>query len=298
MRHQRRYKNESSHPIPVWNGILEHHEKIGPALWEFIWCLDKITKEPKDGTEIGWCLGRAPIKAERVARDLNESVTTAQDNLLRLEREGYIVRVRTSFGYSMGVKNSRKFDAFRRSSFPMESEKTPSHDDSEKTHSHIAAAPEEKLVEKAVERRSEFSGSRSFPDPDSEKRPITKKTRQKTRQSCSDRFFQVLKILSLDTAEKASSIEILSAWKILNYETKPDTYPEFDDALGRYCASDQVKAFHWWTDAFVPFIDACRSVKFKIPPQFFGQDGYVGGLRDVKTFEMAAALQEARGTPL
>lgn len=27
--------------IPVWNGILERKRNISPALWEFLWCVDR-----------------------------------------------------------------------------------------------------------------------------------------------------------------------------------------------------------------------------------------------------------------
>ena len=48
MRQERKYGKNRSYPIPVWNGILEHCKKIGPAIWVFLWCLDRITgKIPK-----------------------------------------------------------------------------------------------------------------------------------------------------------------------------------------------------------------------------------------------------------
>jgi hypothetical protein len=113
MKRERMYRQKRSFPIPVWNGILEHCKKIGPAIWVFLWLLDKITDE-KSKPGVGWCLGRAPIKLERIASDLYESSRTVQRHLLRLTKEGYIIRRRTPFGYSIGVRNSRKFGAFRR----------------------------------------------------------------------------------------------------------------------------------------------------------------------------------------
>src|SRR5271169_2445302 len=107
--HGRRYRGKPSYVIPVWNGILEHREKIGPALWEFLWCVDKVTKEDEHG--IGWCLGKTPIDTKDIADDLNECPDTAYDNMERLAVEGYIVRKRTPRGYSVGVVNSRKFSA-------------------------------------------------------------------------------------------------------------------------------------------------------------------------------------------
>ena len=67
-------------------------------------------------TGIGWCLGRTPIKIARIATELRESGRTVQRNLVRLTKGGYIVRTRTPIGYSIGIRNSCKFSAFRRSS--------------------------------------------------------------------------------------------------------------------------------------------------------------------------------------
>jgi hypothetical protein len=52
--HGRKYRASDSHPMPLWSGIMEHCGRIGSALWEFVWCLDKIT-EDRDG--IGIVLG-------------------------------------------------------------------------------------------------------------------------------------------------------------------------------------------------------------------------------------------------
>jgi len=104
--HGRKYRGGKSHPLPLWNGILEHCEKIGPALWEFVWLLDKITVE-KDGK--GIVLGGAPVKIERIARDLDRSDRTVRSNLDRLQDEKYIERTRTPYGLTIRVCNSRKF---------------------------------------------------------------------------------------------------------------------------------------------------------------------------------------------
>lgn len=113
---ERKYGKNRSYPIPVWNGILEHCDRIGTAIWEFLWCLDKVTEEDEHG--VGWCLGKTPIDSTRIARELKEHPNTAYANLERLERFGYLVRPRTPRGYLIGVRNSRKFDAFRRQNEP------------------------------------------------------------------------------------------------------------------------------------------------------------------------------------
>lgn len=131
--HERKYRGQPSYAIPVWNGILEHRENIGPAIWEFLWCLDKVTVEDERG--IGWLLGKTPIDTKRVAKDLNEHPRTAYDNLDRLADQGYILRKRTRRGYVIGVVNSKKFHVFRSRS---DSQKTVTHtaDDSQKTVDH------------------------------------------------------------------------------------------------------------------------------------------------------------------
>jgi biotin operon repressor len=104
----RMYGEDLSHPIYVWNGILEpkHRKKIGSALWEFLWCLNRITKE-KDG--IGSVLGGKPVTYEEMAEELGVSTKTIQRHMERLFREGYVDPVLTPRGYSLRVPNSCKF---------------------------------------------------------------------------------------------------------------------------------------------------------------------------------------------
>lgn len=133
--HGRKYGKNPSHPLPVWNGILEHCQKMGPAIWEFLWCIDKITREDENG--IGWCLGGAPIDTKRIAADLRECPDTAYNNMVRLANEAYIIRKRTPRGYAIGVVNSRKFQAFKSSK--NESQQTVdqgAQGDSDKTRNH------------------------------------------------------------------------------------------------------------------------------------------------------------------
>lgn len=109
--HDRKYRGGKSYPIPVWNGILEHCERIGPALWEFLWLLDKITIE-KDGK--GIVLSGAPVKIERIAGDLGRCDRTVRSNLDRLQDKNYIKRTRTPYGFTIKVLNSRKFGIWRK----------------------------------------------------------------------------------------------------------------------------------------------------------------------------------------
>jgi hypothetical protein len=104
--HGRTYCGKQSYPIPIWNGILEHAARIGEALWEFLWMIDKITAE-KDG--VGIVLGGAPVKLETIAHDLSTHKRTIRRHVEKLEAESYIRRRRTPYGYVFEVLNSRKF---------------------------------------------------------------------------------------------------------------------------------------------------------------------------------------------
>ena len=90
---------------------MEHCGKIGPALWEFVWCLDKITEE-SDG--IGVVLGGAPVKIKQIANDLARGEHTVRRNLDRLEDGNYISRTRTPYGFTIRVRNSYKFQIWSR----------------------------------------------------------------------------------------------------------------------------------------------------------------------------------------
>ena len=102
----RYYREEQSRPIPIWNGILEHRERIGEALWEFLWCVDRVTLEC-DG--VGIVLGGAPIKIERILADLEGDHETVRRHLKKLEAGNYISLLRTPYGQIIKVMNSKKF---------------------------------------------------------------------------------------------------------------------------------------------------------------------------------------------
>jgi hypothetical protein len=167
--HGRTHGHQPSYAIPVWNGILDHREKIGPALWEFLWCLDKITVEDEHG--IGWCLGKTPIDTKRIAAELREHPDTAYQNMERLAVEGYVVRKRTPRGYIVGVLNSRKFGVFRSKS---DSGKTPNHSqsDSGKTLNHDSEkTPNQSPSDSGKTPNQTPAVIQGFPESDSDKTP-------------------------------------------------------------------------------------------------------------------------------
>jgi hypothetical protein len=195
-RHARKYGANTSYPIPVWNGILEHCQKIGPALWEFLWCIDKVTLEDEHG--IGWCLGKTPIDTKRIAADLHEHEHTAHNNLTRLAVDGYIVRKRTPRGYCIGVVNSRKFHAFRAKSEShksvthkgSDSEKTPNHNsgkepksESQETVTHNGSESHKTVTHSESESQETGEVNDSFLDGESHKTVIARDTTRHYRKT-------------------------------------------------------------------------------------------------------------------
>src|ERR1700684_707207 len=109
--HGRTYGEKESHPLPIWNGVFEHYGRIGDALWEFLWCIDAITKE-KDG--IGLVLGGSPVKLKRIVADLRADRETVRRHLKTLAIENYIRVTRTPYGQIIEVLNSKKFEIWRK----------------------------------------------------------------------------------------------------------------------------------------------------------------------------------------
>jgi hypothetical protein len=99
-----------SYAIPVWNGIFDHRRKIGSALWVFLWCIDRVTKEEAGS---GFVLGGTVVNARRIANELDDSERTIRRHLERLEGQGYIALKRFSYGFVITLMNSRKFNIWR-----------------------------------------------------------------------------------------------------------------------------------------------------------------------------------------
>ncbi len=110
MKRERKYRGKQSRPMPVWNGVLEHRERIDGAIWVFLWLLDGITKE-RDG--VGIVLGGAPVKAIQIATELKFHERTVREHLESLHKGKYIRRRLTPRGYVFEVLNSRKFGIWK-----------------------------------------------------------------------------------------------------------------------------------------------------------------------------------------
>lgn len=105
--HGRKYGEKDSHPIPLWNGIFDHYDRIGMALWAFAWLIDRITEEV-DG--VGRVLGGKPIKIGEIVETMRGATyKSVRSQLDTLEEQGYISRRRTPYGFVIEVRNSRKW---------------------------------------------------------------------------------------------------------------------------------------------------------------------------------------------
>lgn len=99
-----------NHIIPVSSGLFEHRSRVGPAIWEFLWCIDAVSTEEIDDSGMHWGLvhGGAPIKHERIALEIDSSKVTVQRNLAILKNQGYINSVRTARGEIIKVAKNKK----------------------------------------------------------------------------------------------------------------------------------------------------------------------------------------------
>ena len=56
--------------IQIQNGLLRdgHRQRMGSAVWEYMWCLDKLTKIDDDGN--GYVLGGKPVRLAELKKGL------------------------------------------------------------------------------------------------------------------------------------------------------------------------------------------------------------------------------------
>src|ERR1035441_227080 len=97
--------------FPVSAGLLEHKQRMGIAIWEYLWLLEHVTEDKPDGDGkfSGIVRYGQAISATEIANDLKQSLCVTQSNLRKLARDGYITRHLTSAGYSYIVTNSKKW---------------------------------------------------------------------------------------------------------------------------------------------------------------------------------------------
>ncbi len=94
--------------ISISNGLLKdgHRKRMGSAVWEFMWMLDKVTRVDEDGT--GWVLGGKTINLKMIASDLGTHTHTVSENIIKLDNEGYIEKISVHDGLVLKVKKARK----------------------------------------------------------------------------------------------------------------------------------------------------------------------------------------------
>lgn len=103
--------------FPTYIGLLsqEHRERIGPALWEFLWFISKTTRDITDKDETwGIVLGGKPIKQSDIADEMGVSESTVKRNIARLKQYGYVEAKRAPYGEIYRVRNSKKFKKKRK----------------------------------------------------------------------------------------------------------------------------------------------------------------------------------------
>lgn len=100
--------------ITISNGLIkgDHRKRMGTAVWEFMWCIDKVTTIDKQG--YGLVLGGKPINLIDLATDMSVSEDTVSRNINSLQDEGYLKLKRTPYGIIIAVSKAKK--RFRKSS--------------------------------------------------------------------------------------------------------------------------------------------------------------------------------------
>jgi DNA-binding transcriptional ArsR family regulator len=99
----------------VSNGLLcaSHREKIGAAIWVFLWLIDHTTKEVSaaDGKVEGLVHGGQPVALSAIASDLGMSWDAIYEHLAQLAKAGYIRKIIHGIGRANGyaVVNSKRF---------------------------------------------------------------------------------------------------------------------------------------------------------------------------------------------
>ncbi|MDD5356569.1 MAG: hypothetical protein PHS53_00260 [Candidatus Pacebacteria bacterium] len=92
----------------VSKGLLDakHRRRMGVAVWEFLWCLDRVTKINADG--LGLVLGGKPVNLCDFTGSLGTSEVTVSRNLQKLARWNYLTLVHAPYGIVIQVPKAKK----------------------------------------------------------------------------------------------------------------------------------------------------------------------------------------------
>jgi hypothetical protein len=95
--------------------LFEHKEKIGAAIWEFLWCISRTTKEEMDTDGVTWGLvfGGKPVKHAEISTELGTSIRSVKRNMARLKEMNYIDTTRVRYGEIIRVRRSKKWRGAR-----------------------------------------------------------------------------------------------------------------------------------------------------------------------------------------
>jgi hypothetical protein len=106
---------------PMWGGLLtaEHRDRMGSAVWEYMWTIVRTTKEiERDGRCWGLVRGGAPVKIEEIAAECGWDPRTVRRNLARLQVGGYLELKRAPYGLIISVAQSRKWNKLKADALP------------------------------------------------------------------------------------------------------------------------------------------------------------------------------------
>lgn len=94
--------------IEIKNDLLDakHIERMGVAVWLYMWCIDKMTSIDEEG--VGKILGGKPIKFEEVGSELGISMRTYRRWISLLENSGYINVKTAPYGLIITVNKAHK----------------------------------------------------------------------------------------------------------------------------------------------------------------------------------------------
>jgi hypothetical protein len=106
---------------PMWGGLLtaEHRDRMGSAVWEYMWTIVRTTKEvERDGQCWGLVRGGAPVKIEEIAAECGWDPRTVRRHLTRLQKGGYLDLKRAPYGLIISVAQSRKWSKLKAVALP------------------------------------------------------------------------------------------------------------------------------------------------------------------------------------
>jgi len=94
--------------IYVKNDLLEpkHRKAMGTAIWEYLWCLDKMTSITEEG--IGRVLGGRPIKLREIKKDIGITEKSISCNINKLEKAGYLKLTHAPYGVIIYIIKAKK----------------------------------------------------------------------------------------------------------------------------------------------------------------------------------------------